>query len=95
MKFVPDELQKENSPCRYIPLNENGESIDYFYRCGTQLETEEALAGWLRSQNAAEGVVTRGSSLLEEFGGKRHIAAPASAWLGSRNCSEQPPDACG
>jgi hypothetical protein len=50
MKFVPDELQKENSPCRFIPLNENGETIDYFYRCGTQLETEEALAGWLRSQ---------------------------------------------
>jgi hypothetical protein len=50
MKFVPDELQKENSPCRFIPLNENGETIDYFYRCGTQLETEEALAGWLRSR---------------------------------------------
>ena len=50
MKFVPDELQKENSPCRFIPLNENGETIDYFYRCGTQLETEEVLAGWLRSQ---------------------------------------------
>jgi hypothetical protein len=50
MKFVPDELQKENSPCRFIPLNENGETIDYFYRCGTQLEMEEALAGWLRNQ---------------------------------------------
>src|ERR1700682_4046172 len=32
LKFVPDELQKENSPCRFIPLNENGETIDYFYR---------------------------------------------------------------
>ena len=50
MKFVPDELQKENSPCRFIPLNENGQTIDHFYRCGTQLEMEEALAGWLRSQ---------------------------------------------
>ena len=50
MKFVPDELRKENSPCRFIPLNENQQTIDYFYRCGTQLEMEEALAGWLRSQ---------------------------------------------
>ena len=27
-----------------------GETADYFYRCGTQLELEEALAGWLRDQ---------------------------------------------
>ncbi len=50
MKFVPDELQNENFPCRFIPLNEAGETIDYFYRCGTQLEMEEALAAWLRNQ---------------------------------------------
>jgi hypothetical protein len=50
MKFVPDELKNETFSCRFIPLNENGETIDYFYRCGTQLELEEALAGWLRNQ---------------------------------------------
>jgi hypothetical protein len=50
MKFVPNELQNENFPCGFIPLNEKGETIDYFYRCGTQLEMEEALAGGLRSQ---------------------------------------------
>ena len=48
--FVPRELRGENSPCRFIPLNEQGETIDYFYRCGTQLELEEAVAGWLRGQ---------------------------------------------
>jgi len=32
------------------PPNEKGETVDYFYRCGTQLELEEALAGWLRGQ---------------------------------------------
>jgi hypothetical protein len=32
MKFVPDELQKENSPCWLIPLNEQGETIDYLDR---------------------------------------------------------------
>jgi hypothetical protein len=52
IKFVPGELRSENSPCRFIPLNEKGQTIDYFYRCGTQAELEEALAGWLRTQIA-------------------------------------------
>ncbi len=50
MKFVPAELRDQASPCRLIPLTDRGETIDYFYRCGTQLELEEALAGWLRSE---------------------------------------------
>ena len=50
MKFVPEKLQNENSPCRFIPLNEKGETIDYFYRCGTQLDLEQNLGGWLRKQ---------------------------------------------
>jgi hypothetical protein len=50
MKFVPDELQKENSPCPLIALNEKEETSDYLDRRGTQLELEEALVGWLRSQ---------------------------------------------
>jgi len=68
INFVPDELQKENSPCRFIPLNENGQTIDYFYRCGTQLETEEALAGWLRSQvtRIEQQPATSTEPLLEE-----------------------------
>ena len=48
--FVPDEQRNENFTCRFIPLNEKGQTIDYFYRCGTQPELEEALAGWLRGQ---------------------------------------------
>jgi hypothetical protein len=50
IKFVPRELRSESSPCRFIPLNEQGETIDYFYRYGTQVELEEAFAGWLRGQ---------------------------------------------
>jgi len=50
MKFVPDESQEETFPCRFIPLNEAGQTVDYFYRCGTQLEMEEALDAWLRRQ---------------------------------------------
>ena len=52
LNSVPRELRGESSPCRFIPLNEQGETIDYFYRCGTQFELEEALVGWLRGQIA-------------------------------------------
>ena len=48
--FVPAELKDQVSPCRLIPLTPKGETADYFYRCGTQLELEEALTGWLRDQ---------------------------------------------
>ena len=50
MRFVPSELKDQPSPCRLIPLTEKGETIDYFYRCGTQLELEEALSAWLHKQ---------------------------------------------
>jgi hypothetical protein len=50
MQFVPEENRELNSPCRFIPLNEKGQTVDYFYRCGTQPELEEALAGWLRRE---------------------------------------------
>jgi len=50
MEFVPAEMKDQVSPCRLIHLTPKGETADYFYRCGTQLELEEALAGWLRDQ---------------------------------------------
>lgn len=50
LRFVPSELRDQESPCRLIPLTPKGETIDYFYRCGTQIELEEALAGWLRKE---------------------------------------------
>jgi len=54
IKFVPRarELRRESSPCRFIPLNQKGETIDYLYRYGTQCELEEAVSGWLRGQIA-------------------------------------------
>jgi hypothetical protein len=53
MRFVPRDLRRQVSPCQHIPLTDKGETIDYFYRCDTQLELlklEEALASWLRKQ---------------------------------------------
>lgn len=50
MQFVPKEQQDREIPCRFIPLKENGETVDDLYRSGTQIETEEALGEWLRVQ---------------------------------------------
>jgi hypothetical protein len=49
MQVIPPERRKKNIPCRYIPLNEQGETIDSFYRYGTRDELEAALRRWLRS----------------------------------------------
>src|SRR5580692_6325663 len=46
-QLVPADLRCRNIPCRYIPLNEQGETIDSFYRCGTREELESALRNWL------------------------------------------------
>jgi hypothetical protein len=48
MEFVPLQFRGESAPCRFVPLTEAGETIDHFYRSGTQMELEEALACWLR-----------------------------------------------
>ena len=61
------------APCRLIPLTNKGETIDYFYRCGTQLELEEALASWLRKQ----------ISLIEEpREGPRDTKRSGAVWKG-------------
>jgi hypothetical protein len=50
MQFVPEPCRDEPIPCRFIPLGPQGEDVDYFYRCKSQPELEEVLAGWLRKQ---------------------------------------------
>jgi len=49
MKLIPEELRDKKIPCRYIPLSEEGETIESFYRTGTQEEMETAVARWLRT----------------------------------------------
>ncbi len=91
IKFVPRELQGGSSPCRFIPLNQKGETIDYFYRCGTQLELEEAFADWLRDQIARieQQLGRSAGALLEERDGRirSEISDPdRSAKLAAAKC---------
>ena len=48
-QLVPEDLRSKKIPCRYIPLSEHGETIDSFYRTGTQEELEAAVAQWLKT----------------------------------------------
>jgi hypothetical protein len=47
MSFVPKECRSETVPCRHIPLNETGETLDSLYRTGTNEEIEQTLQSWL------------------------------------------------
>jgi hypothetical protein len=49
MQLTPEDRRDKKIPCRYIPLSENGETIDSFYRTGTQEELLVAVARWLKS----------------------------------------------
>ena len=48
--FVPASRKADDVPCRFIALTENGQTVDDLYRSGTQIEMEQALARWLRTE---------------------------------------------
>lgn len=49
MQFVPAERQSEKIPCRHVPLDATGHTLDTLYVYGTQLEIEQALETWLKA----------------------------------------------
>jgi len=46
--LVPLNACEERVPCRHIPLNDRGETLDSLYRSATQAEIEAALTKWLK-----------------------------------------------
>jgi len=48
MEFVPPDRRTAKTPCRHIPLNSTGETVDNLYRWATQEETETIVANWLK-----------------------------------------------
>ena len=48
--LVPAEHRAKSAPCRHIPLNAAGETIESFYKSGTKQELEWALDKWLREK---------------------------------------------
>lgn len=49
-QFVPEKRKTENIPCRFIELTKDKQTVEDFYRTGSQVELEAALARWLRAQ---------------------------------------------
>ena len=48
-EFVPENHRAESIPCRFIEITSDGRTIEDFYRTGSQVEMEQALARWLRA----------------------------------------------
>ena len=48
-QLVPENARLHKVPCRYIPLNAKGETVDSFYRTGTQEELEAAVLQWIKA----------------------------------------------
>jgi hypothetical protein len=72
MALIPAERREDKIPCRHIPLNDQGETIDSLYRYGSYQELEAAFTTWLR--------VTIGKLQLEKV-------APRSACAGDQCCA--------
>jgi hypothetical protein len=76
MQLTPPNRRDEKIPCRQIPLNELGETIDSFYRCGTRDELEATLRRWLRA--TILGLENEKAAQLEHSGPMEiHVRASA------------------
>lgn len=49
MHLVPSEMRSAKIPCRHIPLNTSGDTLDSLYRYSDQCEIEDDAAEWLRA----------------------------------------------
>jgi hypothetical protein len=48
-QLLPLEAALRKIPCRYIPLNEQGDTLDLLYRTATEKETEGKFVDWLKT----------------------------------------------
>jgi len=75
MQLVPPEKRKEQIPCRFIPLDALGTTVESLYKTATEDELEAEVRKWLKATIAA----------LEE---KEHLASqPESAPRKAKVCA--------
>jgi hypothetical protein len=53
MPLVPPEARTQTVPCRHIPLNAEGETLESLYRYADQRDLEDVYGKWLRGAIAA------------------------------------------
>jgi len=49
MEFVPPEHRSQRFPCRHIPLDASGQTLDSLYRHCDQGEVEQVVCNWLQA----------------------------------------------
>ena len=49
IQLVPPEFRSAQIPCRHIPFDKSGETLDSLYRYGDQGEIEQVFGDWLRT----------------------------------------------
>jgi hypothetical protein len=59
MAFATQNCRAERIPCRHIPLNVEGYTIETHYHLGTQEELEVDVASWIRETKRLEGESAR------------------------------------
>ena len=47
MDFVPQAFRQETLPCRHIPLNAKGDTVEGLAKSGRSKEIEPVLRAWL------------------------------------------------
>jgi hypothetical protein len=52
MEFVPNGCRDEKVPCRHIPVNQTGETLNTLYSTATMDEIEGTLRQWLEAEIA-------------------------------------------
>jgi hypothetical protein len=67
MQLVPPQFRGKQIPCRHIPFNAEGETLDSLYRYSDQFEAEEVFGNWLR-ETIAELEAARQASRTERTG---------------------------
>ena len=78
--LVPKNRRHEKVPCRFIPLNAKGETVDSLYRSGTEKELEVAMGDWLRKtireleRGVSEPDTTRKPAVASSRSGRRRNA---------------------
>jgi len=52
IQFVPENLKQKEAPCRFIPMDNEGQTLDSLYRSATKEETLAVVRRWLKEQIA-------------------------------------------
>ena len=84
-QLVPPQFRGKQIPCRYIPLNAEGETLDSLYRSSHQFEVEEVFGNWLRKMIAAvetlSGTIRAGGNPPSAPSGGKATGEPLSQKL--------------